>query len=89
MKYTVGQVININKSAVRIIKIADNRVYFKVGCCKYHDLKLEDFEDYIERNQTVTISKKEYEKLLDDSETLAKLQAGGVDNWEGYNISLK
>jgi hypothetical protein len=33
---------------------------------------------------TVTISKEEYEKLLDDSAKLNSLINGGVDNWEWY-----
>lgn len=38
--------------------------------------------------ETVTISRKEYEDLKDDSKTLAKLHAGGVDNWKWYSESL-
>ncbi len=38
--------------------------------------------------KTVTISEKEYRELLKDSDTLAKLHAGGVDNWEWYSESL-
>lgn len=32
----------------------------------------------------VTITKAEYDSLLDDREWLAALEAAGVDNWEGY-----
>lgn len=35
-----------------------------------------------------TISKEEYEDLLDRDRTLAALEAGGVDNWEWYDESL-
>ena len=35
--------------------------------------------------ETVTISKEEYESLLEDSRLLGALQAAGVDNWEGYD----
>lgn len=35
--------------------------------------------------QTVTISKVEYEQLLQDSEFLECLEACGVDNWDGYD----
>ncbi len=35
-----------------------------------------------------TISKEEYEDLLDRDRTLAALEAGGVDNWEWYGESL-
>ena len=38
--------------------------------------------------EQVTISRKEYESLKEDSDTLAKLHAGGVDNWEWYSESL-
>lgn len=35
-----------------------------------------------------TISKKEYEELLDRNRKLSALEAGGVDNWEWYSESL-
>lgn len=37
----------------------------------------------------VTIPKKEYDKLFNDSEFLNALRAAGVDNWEGYSEALK
>lgn len=37
----------------------------------------------------VTISKKEYDELLDDSFFLECLTGAGVDNWEGYDYALK
>ncbi len=37
----------------------------------------------------VTISKKEYERLVEDSKVLDALHAGGVDNWEWYDESLE
>ncbi len=39
--------------------------------------------------ETVTISKKEYEKLLKDSRFLQALEAAGVDNWEGYEFAFE
>jgi len=39
-------------------------------------------------DDTVTISRNEYDELMEDSKTLAKLYAGGVDNWEWYSESL-
>ncbi|QWK78602.1 hypothetical protein [Ochrobactrum sp. BTU1] len=39
--------------------------------------------------ETVTISKKEYDSLLDSSNKLNCLENGGVDNWEWYYESLK
>lgn len=35
-----------------------------------------------------TISKKEYEELMDRNRKLSALEAGGVDNWEWYSESL-
>ena len=32
----------------------------------------------------VTISEERYKELLEKEETLDKLEAYGVDNWEGY-----
>jgi hypothetical protein len=37
--------------------------------------------------ETVTISKKEYEELIADQEFLRALEQAGVDNWEGYSIA--
>jgi hypothetical protein len=37
----------------------------------------------------ITISKKEYESLLEDSEKLSALEAAGVDNWEGYDNAME
>lgn len=39
--------------------------------------------------EMVTISKKEYESLLDDAAWRRALEAGGVDNWEWYHESLE
>lgn len=38
---------------------------------------------------TVTLSKAEYDELIQRSEILAALEQGGVDNWEWYGQSLK
>lgn len=38
---------------------------------------------------TVTISKEEYEKLLDDSLFLNCLQNNGVDNWDWYSEAVE
>lgn len=42
-------------------------------------------------DETVTISKKEYELLLKSVEWLECLEAAGVDNWEGIDhaVSLR
>ncbi|WPM81364.1 hypothetical protein R5W60_06730 [Brucella pseudintermedia] len=39
--------------------------------------------------EKVTITKSEYESLLDSSRKLNCLENGGVDNWEWYHESLK
>ena len=38
--------------------------------------------------ETVTISKEEYESLLEDSNKLLALEGAGVDNWEGYDEAM-
>lgn len=35
-------------------------------------------------NETVTISREEYDSLREDAAELRRLEAAGVDNWEGY-----
>ena len=39
--------------------------------------------------EIVTITKKEYEELLDYKECLECLEAAGVDNWEGYDYAME
>jgi hypothetical protein len=38
--------------------------------------------------ETVTISKTEYDRLIEDQLILQALYAGGVDNWDGYNDAV-
>lgn len=38
-------------------------------------------------SDTVTISKEEYDKLLEDSIFLNCLERAGVDNWDGYEVA--
>ena len=47
--------------------------------CREHYLFVEKADE-----NTVLVPRTEYERLLEDSEFLARLQAAGVDNWEGY-----
>lgn len=42
-----------------------------------------------EAMDTVTITRKEYDQLVKDSEWLSCLEAVGVDNWEGYDCALE
>ena len=37
----------------------------------------------------ITISKKEYEELLEDQKLLQCLQDAGVDNWSGYDYAME
>lgn len=39
--------------------------------------------------ETITITKPKYDKLVKDSKRLEDLEACGVDNWEGYDIVLE
>ena len=39
--------------------------------------------------EMISIPKKKYDELLKNSEILEALYAGGVDNWEWYEESLK
>lgn len=39
--------------------------------------------------EQVTISKKEYEELLDRDFWLSCLERAGVDNWEGYDYAAE
>jgi hypothetical protein len=43
----------------------------------------------MESEEFVTITRKEYESLLDDSAWRSALECGGVDNWPYYYDSLK
>jgi len=40
-------------------------------------------------NETVTISKEEYDRLLKAEETLTALESHGVDNWDGYSDAME
>jgi len=39
--------------------------------------------------ETVTISKEEYDQLVEDRIWLECLQAAGVDNWNGYDYAIE
>ena len=47
----------------------------------------ERFSNFL-RQKTVTISAQEYVRLRLDSERLARLECGGVDNWDWYSEAL-
>lgn len=37
----------------------------------------------------VTITTKEYNELIKDSEMLSALMSAGVDNWDGYDYAME
>lgn len=39
--------------------------------------------------ETITITKKERDQLVEDQRFLHALQGAGVDNWEGYDYALE
>ena len=39
--------------------------------------------------EQVTISKERYDELLESEKNLQALEAGGVDNWEGYECCFE
>lgn len=43
----------------------------------------------MDTKETVTITKEEYEDLLDAAFELQCLQGAGVDNWEGYDYAMQ
>lgn len=43
----------------------------------------------MQESNNVTISKKEYDQLIKDSEFLEALRAAGVDNWDGYSYAFE
>ena len=48
-----------------------------------------DLEHNIMNEEIVTISKKEYESLLEDRKWRIALENAGVDNWEGYSFACE
>lgn len=45
-------------------------------------------EENSNQNDYITISKKEYDYLLDCGKKLLALEAAGVDNWESYDDAM-
>jgi len=41
------------------------------------------------KEKMVTITQKEYNKLLEDSNFLEVLKCSGVDNWKGYSEAFE
>ena len=42
-----------------------------------------------EKIEKITITKKEYDSLIEDSIFLNALREAGVDNWDGYGFALE
>ncbi len=40
-------------------------------------------------DDTVTISKQQYEQLIEDSDILQCLRNAGVDNWDGWDFAME
>ena len=53
------------------------------------DLEHKQTEERIIMDETVTISRKEYDQLKKDTDMLNALKACVVDNWEGYSEAHK
>lgn len=49
----------------------------------------EEIEKPKPKEEKVTITKSEYDSLLEDSEKLSCLEACGVDNWQGYEDAME
>lgn len=58
----------------------------KRECCREAVRKAE--EDWVASMQPA-ISDEEYQRLLRDRRKLRALEAGGVDNWQGYDIAME
>jgi hypothetical protein len=41
----------------------------------------------VPKDECVTLTREEYNKLLEAKRFLRALEAAGVDNWEGYDIA--
>jgi hypothetical protein len=40
-----------------------------------------------EESKTITISREEYDEMVEDQKFLDCLRAAGVDNWDGYSFA--
>jgi len=62
---------------------------FEMPPLTYPDPTPERMDGKPNSTETVTLSKKEYEKLEHNSKMYLALAAAGVDNWEGYDMALE
>ena len=63
-----------HKRALRVSKFWENKRYKEKNMANNTE-------------ETVTITKKEYDKLVRNSTFLSALYAAGVDSWEGFEIA--
>ena len=47
------------------------------------------YKEATEMEKMITITKAEYDKLLDSQKILEALEGVGVDNWGGYNDTIE
>lgn len=45
--------------------------------------------DNVNQHNTVTITKAEYDFFVKDQDKLSRLEAAGVDNWDGYHDAMR
>lgn len=70
------------KSKVNQGNLNDSTVHLE-GTVSPSAVKERDMEE------TITITKKEYDQLLKDSRFLNALEEYGVDNWDGYGDAFR
>lgn len=42
-----------------------------------------------DNEELITVSKREYDALVEDANTLSCLYAAGVNNWDGYDYAME
>lgn len=40
-------------------------------------------------DEVISVSRKKYDRLMEDSKKLQALEAAGVDNWDGYGFAME
>ena len=58
-------------------------------CCCLNSLKKDEIPNIMLMEETITITRKEYNQLLEDSNKLRCLENNGVDNWTWYGEAMK
>lgn len=73
-------------SAINDIPGAD---LIKVACSAKGNEEMSVGNVVLDNTGTVTISRKEYEELLQSQDMLIALESAGVDNWAGYSYAME